>query len=134
MKQSRSVRDACSENRSKQKLCLIVSRGTSAMNALHDKTVDVSPFASPPGVGAAARRPAASNLTVRTVRRAQPALQAGNWRRRSEQWGSLMVAAQGGESRAYEQLLRELDAWLRRYYARRLPRPAAEDARQEALL
>jgi len=45
-----------------------------------------------------------------------------------------MVAAQGGESRAYEQLLRELDAWLRRYYARRLPRPAAEDARQEALL
>jgi RNA polymerase sigma-70 factor (ECF subfamily) len=45
-----------------------------------------------------------------------------------------MVAAQGGESQAYEKLLRELDAWLRRYYARRLPRPAAEDARQDALL
>jgi len=45
-----------------------------------------------------------------------------------------MVAAQGGESRAYDQLLRELDAWLRRYYGRRLPSPVAEDARQDALL
>jgi RNA polymerase sigma-70 factor (ECF subfamily) len=45
-----------------------------------------------------------------------------------------MTAAQGGESQAYEQLLRELDVWLRRYYERRLPRPAAEDARQDALL
>jgi RNA polymerase sigma-70 factor (ECF subfamily) len=45
-----------------------------------------------------------------------------------------MVAAQAGDNRAYEQLLRELDAWLRRYYARRLPHPAAEDARQDALL
>ena len=44
-----------------------------------------------------------------------------------------MAAAQRGESRAYEQLLRELDAWLRRYYARRLPAAAAEDARQDAL-
>jgi RNA polymerase sigma factor (sigma-70 family) len=104
------------------------------MTALHDNTVDVSPFASPPGVGDAARRPAASNSTVRTARRPRPGLRAGNWRRLSEQWGCLMVAAQRGESRAYEQLLRELDAWLRRYYARRLPSPAAEDARQEALL
>jgi RNA polymerase sigma-70 factor (ECF subfamily) len=45
-----------------------------------------------------------------------------------------MAAAQGGESDAYEQLLRELDGWLRRYYGRRLPGPAAEDARQDALL
>jgi len=45
-----------------------------------------------------------------------------------------MVAAQGGQSRAYEQLLREIDAWLLRYYARRLPRAAAEDARQKTLL
>jgi len=45
-----------------------------------------------------------------------------------------MAAAQAGDGRAYEQLLRELDAWLRRFYARRLPGPAAEDARQEALL
>jgi RNA polymerase sigma factor (sigma-70 family) len=45
-----------------------------------------------------------------------------------------MVAAQRGERRAYEQLLRELDKWLRRYYARRLPPDAADDARQDALL
>ena len=45
-----------------------------------------------------------------------------------------MAAAQSGESRALDQLLRELDVWLRRYYARRLPGPAAEDARQDALL
>jgi RNA polymerase sigma-70 factor (ECF subfamily) len=45
-----------------------------------------------------------------------------------------MAAAQGGESRAYEQLLQELDAWLSRYYTRRLPHAAAEDARQDALL
>jgi RNA polymerase sigma factor (sigma-70 family) len=43
-------------------------------------------------------------------------------------------SGQGGERRAYEQLLRELNVWLRRYYARRFPRPAAEDATQEALL
>ena len=45
-----------------------------------------------------------------------------------------MVAAQKGDNKAYERLLREIDAWLRRYYARRLPHPAAEDARQDALL
>jgi RNA polymerase sigma factor (sigma-70 family) len=45
-----------------------------------------------------------------------------------------MVAAQRGERREYEQLLRELDSWLRSYYARRLPPSAAEDVRQEALL
>jgi RNA polymerase sigma factor (sigma-70 family) len=57
-----------------------------------------------------------------------------SWDRRCKQWGCLMAAAQGGESDAYEQLLRELDSWLRRYYARRLPGAAAEDARQDALL
>ena len=45
-----------------------------------------------------------------------------------------MLAARRGESRAYEQLLRELDKWLHRYYARRLPPDAADDARQDALL
>jgi RNA polymerase sigma-70 factor (ECF subfamily) len=45
-----------------------------------------------------------------------------------------MAAAQAGNSRAYEQLLRELDQWLRRYFARRLPVHAAEDATQETLL
>ena len=60
--------------------------------------------------------------------------QTEKWRRRSETWGCLMVAAQEGDNKAYAQLIRELDAWLRRYYARRLRHPASEDARQEALL
>jgi RNA polymerase sigma factor (sigma-70 family) len=45
-----------------------------------------------------------------------------------------MGAAQSGKKQAYEQLLRELDHWLRRYYARRLPPAAADDARQDTLL
>jgi RNA polymerase sigma factor (sigma-70 family) len=104
------------------------------MNALHDKTVDASTAASPSGVGDAAQRRSAPDFAVRPRRAARTALRSANWERRSEQWRCLMVAAQGGESQAYEQLLRELDVWLRRYYARRLPRPAAEDARQDALL
>jgi RNA polymerase sigma-70 factor (ECF subfamily) len=53
---------------------------------------------------------------------------------RSEQWRGLMLAAQAGERYAYDRLLGELDTWLRRYYARRLPHPASDDARQDALL
>ena len=60
--------------------------------------------------------------------------QQESWNSCSERWGGLMAAAQTGDSHAYEQLLRELDTWLRRYYARRLPPAAAEDAGQEALL
>ncbi|MBR0843547.1 RNA polymerase subunit sigma-24 [Bradyrhizobium liaoningense] len=56
------------------------------------------------------------------------------WNDCSERWGRLMLAARGGDGTAYEQLLRELDLWLRAYYARRLPYPAADDARQEVLL
>ena len=99
------------------------------MNALQENVGNTSPFASPSGAD-----DAASDLAVRPRRAAQTALRSTNWRRRFEQWGCLMAAAQGGESHAYEQLLRELDAWLRRYYERRLPRPAADDARQDALL
>jgi RNA polymerase sigma factor (sigma-70 family) len=62
------------------------------------------------------------------------AIRCANYQHRSEEWGRLMTAAQGGEGQAYERLLRELDGWLRRYYARRLPGPAAEDAKQDALL
>jgi RNA polymerase sigma-70 factor (ECF subfamily) len=76
----------------------------------------------------------ASNLGVCPPPAAQTASWSENWRKRSEKWGCLMVAAQGGQSEAYKQLFRELDAWLRRYYARRLPPAAAEDARQDALL
>jgi RNA polymerase sigma factor (sigma-70 family) len=73
-------------------------------------------------------------VAVRPRRTARPASRFETWRGRSETWRRLMVAAQGGQSRAYETLLGELDAWLRRYYARRLPGAAAEDARQDALL
>jgi RNA polymerase sigma factor (sigma-70 family) len=64
----------------------------------------------------------------------QIALRSANWGKRAEQWGYLMVAAQAGEREAYKRLLRELNAWLGRYYARRLPQAAAEDATQDALL
>jgi RNA polymerase sigma factor (sigma-70 family) len=57
-----------------------------------------------------------------------------DWHQRSETWGFLMTAAQKGDHAAYTRLLRELDSWLRRYYGRRLPHPASQDARQEALL
>src|SRR5262245_30714394 len=105
------------------------------MNTLSDKAVDGSAFTLPSRVGVAARRRLGSNFAVRPLRvAAQTALRSENWRRRSEKWGRLMVAAQGGQSRAYEQLLREIDAWLLRFYARRLPRAAVEDAKQKALL
>jgi RNA polymerase sigma factor (sigma-70 family) len=104
------------------------------MNALHDKTLDASTTASLPAVGDPVQKPSTSDFAVRRRRAARTASRSPNLERRFEQWGCLMVAAQGGESQAYNQLLRELDAWLRRYYARRLPRPAAEDARQDALL
>jgi RNA polymerase sigma factor (sigma-70 family) len=60
--------------------------------------------------------------------------QPGKCDDRSDRWGHLMASAQSGDSRAYEQLLRELDRWLRRYFARRLPTHAADDATQETLM
>ena len=65
---------------------------------------------------------------------ARSTVQVESWTKRSQRWGHFMMKAQSGDSQAYEQLLRELDAWLCRYYARRLPHPAAEDARQDTLL
>jgi RNA polymerase sigma factor (sigma-70 family) len=108
------------------------------VTALHDKTynkaVDTSQLALQPGMAITARRRSTPELEDRPRRTTQPTLPSELWRKRSATWGHLMVAAQGGERRAYEQLLRELDTWLRRYYARRLPPAAAEDARQDALL
>ncbi len=77
------------------------------------------------------RRSAAREPRPQRVR-ATP--QRDSWTVRSKRWGCLMAAAQAGDGQSYERLLREVDAWLCRYYARRLPHPAAEDARQEALL
>jgi RNA polymerase sigma factor (sigma-70 family) len=49
-------------------------------------------------------------------------------------WDALMVAAQAGDAAAYRQLLREISAWLRRYYSRRLPPSMIDDVSQEVLL
>jgi RNA polymerase sigma factor (sigma-70 family) len=104
------------------------------MNALQDKTVDASTFSSSSCLGDAVRRPSPSHFVVCPQQSARTPSPFENWDSRSDRWGRLMAAAQAGDSKSYEQLLRELDAWLRRYYARRLPPPAAEDARQDALL
>ncbi len=49
-------------------------------------------------------------------------------------WGALMAAAQSGDGAAYHRLLVEISAWLRRYFARRLPPAMVEDAVQDTLL
>ena len=51
-----------------------------------------------------------------------------------DRWNALMTAAQCGDDRAYERLMGEISLWLSRYFRRRLPPAAAEDATQEALL
>jgi hypothetical protein len=43
-------------------------------------------------------------------------------------WESLMAAAQAGDARCYERLLKETSLWLRRYYARRPPVSMIDDA------
>jgi RNA polymerase sigma-70 factor (ECF subfamily) len=45
-----------------------------------------------------------------------------------------MAAAQLGHAGAYTRLLTEVDGWLRRYYARRLPVSMVEDTAQDTLL
>jgi RNA polymerase sigma factor (sigma-70 family) len=51
-----------------------------------------------------------------------------------DRWNSLMTAAQLGDDKAYDRLMGEVRVWLSRYFHRRLPAAAAEDATQEALL
>src|SRR3954462_12719360 len=51
-----------------------------------------------------------------------------------DRWNRLMAAAQRGDEAAYERLMREVRVWLSRYFHRRLPADAADDATQEALL
>lgn len=53
---------------------------------------------------------------------------------RDDGWGAMMIAARDGDNQVYEQLLRELTVWLRRYFRRRLTSSAADDATQEVLL
>jgi RNA polymerase sigma factor (sigma-70 family) len=52
----------------------------------------------------------------------------------TDQWGQLMAAAQGGHGGAYRRLLSEIDPWLHRYYARRLPPSMVDDAVQDTLI
>jgi RNA polymerase sigma factor (sigma-70 family) len=49
-------------------------------------------------------------------------------------WDALMAAAQGGDAAAYRRLLAEAVAWLRAYYARRLPPAMIDDAIQDTLI
>ena len=49
-------------------------------------------------------------------------------------WDDLMAAALRGNDSAYHRLLTEVDPWLRRYYARRLPMSVVDDAVQDTLL
>lgn len=51
-----------------------------------------------------------------------------------DEWGRLMAAAQDGDGDAYRKLLGELRAWLRRYFARRLPPAQIEDSVQDTLI
>lgn len=49
-------------------------------------------------------------------------------------WGAMMAAAQAGASAPYRRLLGELRPWLVRYFSRRLPPAAVEDAVQDTLV
>ena len=49
-------------------------------------------------------------------------------------WSALMAAAQSGDAAAYHRLLTEIGARLRRYFDRRLPPGAVDDAVQDTLL
>jgi RNA polymerase sigma-70 factor (ECF subfamily) len=51
-----------------------------------------------------------------------------------DRWNSMMKAAQDGDDTAYERLMSEISGWLSRYFRKKLPPSAAEDATQEALL
>jgi RNA polymerase sigma factor (sigma-70 family) len=104
------------------------------MKALQDKDVPASTSGLPSFMGDAAEEPASFAYQPHRRPRAETTLPWTSWESRSARWTRLMKEAQGGDEKAYQQLLRELDAWLFRYYARRLPYPAAEDARQDALL
>jgi RNA polymerase sigma-70 factor (ECF subfamily) len=71
-----------------------------------------------------------SRMTPPPLAQRQPASAAAG----RDEWGALMVAAQGGHGGAYHRLLTEISDWLRRYFVRRLPPGDVDDAVQEALV
>lgn len=104
------------------------------MSIRSDNTSETTTRMPRPHVSDSAGPLSASDFAVSRPRTSRAVVQWEKWDRRSERWGRLMVAAQAGESDAYDRLLRELDTWLRGFYARRLPGSAAEDAVQDTLL
>jgi RNA polymerase sigma factor (sigma-70 family) len=98
-----------------------------------DNSIGTSSSEWPSTLRDSTQESSSSHREVRSQRRTK-LVHSENLDECSDRWGRLMIAARAGDSQAYERLLRELDGWLRSYYARRLPYPAAEDARQEALL
>lgn len=78
--------------------------------------------------------PSGTTPTQRTVSLVPQPQQAVEAATPVDRWGSMMAKAQQGDKRAYNILLEELHAWLRRYYSRRLSRDHVEDAVQDALL
>ncbi|UQD73918.1 sigma-70 family RNA polymerase sigma factor [Bradyrhizobium japonicum] len=103
------------------------------MKALSGDDITSSSAPQPSGGDEPARaRPRGNTVAPRHDRRKAACWE--RWNDCSERWGRLLLAARAGDEDAYERLLRELDLWLRAYYARRLPYPAADDARQEVLL
>jgi RNA polymerase sigma factor (sigma-70 family) len=59
---------------------------------------------------------------------------AGDSQTDPQGWGAMMAAGQRGEAAPYRRLLSELRPWLLRYFARRLPPSAVEDAVQDTLI
>ena len=72
----------------------------------------------------------ASTYVLRTSNAEIPSTRAAS----DDLWGDLMIAAQAGDGGAYQRLLTEATAWLRRYYSRRLPPSMVDDVVQEALI
>jgi len=68
-----------------------------------------------------------SALSVSSSDHSASAVQPGEWE-------ALMTASQAGHGGAYQRLLTEISAWLRRYFQRRLPAGDVDDAVQETLL
>lgn len=69
-------------------------------------------------------------MTPAATAQSRPATKSAS----EDHWGDLMVAAQKGNGGAYRRLLAEIEPWLKRFYARRLPPSAVEDATQDALI
>src|ERR1700730_15031822 len=104
------------------------------MKPVQDHGTVGSKLHAPPLLSSEAGENSSCSEELAPPRRPARSVQAESWTQRSQRLGRLMMEARSGDGHAYEQLLRELDAWLCRYYARRLPHPAAEDARQNTLL